>query len=115
MKQKLNLWLLAALMCGMSLSVTSCKDDDKDSSDSILTDEQADELQMQRNAAYAVIDYLADTDDADSTFLAQTFEASIGVPGDDDGTRIVNANSMEAAAERFADLANAAVDETTQS
>ena len=34
MKRRLNLWLLAALLCGMSLGVTSCKDDDKDSNGS---------------------------------------------------------------------------------
>ena len=28
-KNVFNLWFLAALVCGMSLSVTSCKDDDK--------------------------------------------------------------------------------------
>jgi len=31
MKRRLNLWLLAALLCGMSMSVTSCKDDDNNS------------------------------------------------------------------------------------
>ena len=31
MKKKLiNFWLLAALMCGLAVSVTSCKDDDDD-------------------------------------------------------------------------------------
>ena len=28
MKKILNLWLMAALVCGLSLGVTSCKDDD---------------------------------------------------------------------------------------
>ena len=27
-KNILNLWLMAALVCGLSMSVTSCKDDD---------------------------------------------------------------------------------------
>ena len=30
MKKLMNLWLLAALVCGLALSVTSCKDDDDD-------------------------------------------------------------------------------------
>ena len=30
MKRTLNLWLMAALVCGLGLSVTSCKDDDDD-------------------------------------------------------------------------------------
>ena len=35
-KNFLNLWLLAVLLCGLSLGVTSCKDNDDDD----LTDEQ---------------------------------------------------------------------------
>ena len=31
-KNRLNFWLLAALLCGLSLSVTSCKDDDDNNS-----------------------------------------------------------------------------------
>ena len=29
----MNLWLMAALVCGLSLSVTSCKDDDDNTSE----------------------------------------------------------------------------------
>ena len=31
MKKLMNFWLMAALVCGLGLSVTSCKDDDDDS------------------------------------------------------------------------------------
>ena len=31
MKKKLNFWLMALLVGGLSMAVTSCKDDDKDS------------------------------------------------------------------------------------
>lgn len=30
MKKRMNFWLMAALVCGLSLGVTSCKDDDDD-------------------------------------------------------------------------------------
>ena len=30
MKKLMNFWLMAALVCGLSMSVTSCKDDDDD-------------------------------------------------------------------------------------
>ena len=117
MKQKLNLWLLAALLCGMSLSVTSCKDDDNSPSAEVDGPEAVtEEMENFNNAAFAVLDELADTDEADSTFLAQTFEPSIGLPdGGDESVRIVNTNSMELAAQRFAQLADADINESTQS
>ena len=37
MKKNLNLWLTAALVCGLSLGVTSCKDDDDDDNGSEQT------------------------------------------------------------------------------
>ena len=114
MKQKLNLWLLAALLCGMSLSVTSCKDDDN-SGEADGPEGVTEVSETFNNAAYSVIDKLADTDDADTNFLAQTFEPSIGMPdGGDESVRIVNTNTMELAAQRFAELADAAIDENTQ-
>ena len=30
MNKTMNLWLVAALVCGLGLGVTSCKDDDDD-------------------------------------------------------------------------------------
>ncbi len=118
MKKNFYFLLMATLVCGLSLSVTSCKDDDKDNGQSEEEqDQQAMEAQDLANARFAVIDQLADVDTIEANFLAQTFEPSIGGPdGDDESVRIVNTNSMEAAAERFANLINATdVDENTTS
>ena len=37
MKKILNFWLMAALLCGLSMSVASCKDDD----DGLTAEKQA--------------------------------------------------------------------------
>jgi len=118
MKKNFYFLLMAVLVCGLSLSVTSCKDDDKNNGPSEEEqDQQAMEAQDLANARFSVIDQLADVDTIEANFLAQTFEPSIGGPdGDDESVRIVNTNSMEAAAERFANLINATdVDENTTS
>ena len=111
---------MAALVCGLSLSVTSCKDDDKDNGPSEEElEQQALEQQDLDNARIAVLDYLADLDEVESSevdLLSQQFEPVIGVPdGDKESVRIVNTNTMELAAERFADLVGAEIDENTPS
>ena len=120
MKKNFYFLLMAALVCGLSLSVTSCKDDDKDNGPSEEElEQQALEQQDLDNARIAVLDYLADLDEVESSevdLLSQQFEPVIGVPdGDKESVRIVNTNTMELAAERFADLVGAEIDENTPS
>ena len=116
-KNIFNVCLMAALVFSLSLSVTSCKDDDNNNSSSEEQQEQlALEEQDQDNARFAVLDQLADVDSIEANFLSETFEPGIGMPdGDDESTRIVNTNSMEAAAERFANIVDADIDENTTS
>ena len=113
-KNVLNLWLLAALMCGLSLSVTSCKDDDK------LTDEERQQQELEQDeqemTAYNVLDYLANLTNAPEDYLTGSYEPTIGVPDDgDNSTRIEYTNNMETAAMRFADLIDGDIDENTTS
>ena len=109
-----HLWLLAALVCGLSLSVTSCKDDDDKLSEEEKEQQELERLEQQNNA-YSVLSLLADVSAADDDFLSKTYEPTIGKEDDRDAnTRIVNTNTMEAAAERFANLADASIDENTQ-
>ena len=109
MKKYLNLWLLAALLCGMSLGVASCKDDDNDSSDS--EEQQGEQSQDDQSEAalkfWSVVGQLVSMADATADYKNETFEPIIGVEGDEPGTRIVYTNSAAAAAERFANLVDA--------
>ena len=108
--------LMAALVCGLSLGITSCKDDDKDDSGDDGQEQLSEEQQEQNNAAYAILDNLADLSSANDNFLTQTFEPTIGTADDGDaGTRIVNTNDMETAAMRFADLVGVDINENTAS
>ena len=118
MRKYLNLWLLAALLCGMSLSVTSCKDDDNDSNDS--EEQQGEESQDDGQEAslkfWSVVGQLVSMADATADYKDKRFEPIIGVEGDEPGTRIVYTNSAAAAAERFANLVDASdVSEETAS
>jgi hypothetical protein len=117
MKKNFYFLLMAALVCCLSLSVTSCKDDDNNNGPSEEElDQQAMEEQELIEARFAVLDQLADIDTIKADFLSETFEPGIGRPdGDDTSTRIVNTNTMEAAAERFANIIGATdIDETTE-
>ena len=108
--------LMVALVCGLSLNFTSCKDDDKDDTSDDGQEQLSEEQQEQNNAAYAILDNLADLSSANDNFLTQTFEPTIGTADDGDaGTRIVNTNDMETAAMRFADLVGVDINENTAS
>ena len=111
-----NTLLMAALVCGLSLNITSCKDDDKDDTSDDGQEQLSEEQQEQNNVSYAILDNLADLSSANDNFLAQTFEPTIGTADDGDaGTRIVNTNDMETAAMRFADLVGVDINENTAS
>ena len=103
MKKILNLWLMAALVCGLSMSVTSCKDDDiNDGSDSGSPEEQ---LAEQSNEFWAVAGQLVGTTNATSDYADKTFEPIIGEPLPGNATvRRVVVNTLESAAERFESL-----------
>ncbi len=108
--------LMVAIVCGLSLGITSCKDDDKDETSDDGQEQLSEEQQEQNNAAYAILDNLADLSSANDNFLTQTFEPTIGTADDGDaGTRIVNTNDMETAAMRFADLVGVDINENTAS
>ena len=109
MKRNFYFLLLAALVFGLSMSVTSCKsDDDKNDNNNGQSEEQQEQTLEQQdlaNARFAVLDQLADVDTLQENFLSETFEPGIGMPdGDDESTRIVTTNTMEMAAERFANI-----------
>ena len=111
-KQSINLWLFAALLCGLSLSVTSCKDDDKGDDNS----SEAAEVQASENANtfWAVAGNLVGTLNITSDYADKTFEPIIGEASeDDDATRVVILPDVEAAAAHFAAIVDADVTEST--
>ena len=106
MKTKFNLWLLAALVCGLSLGVTSCKDDDKDDTGdegqetyeglSALEDDQLADLIV------AWTDTSRDNLDG-SAWRNSTYEPTVGLALDESqpGIRYVAAGTIEEA-DRYA-------------
>jgi len=111
MKRRLNLWLLAALLCGMSMSVTSCKDDDKDNNSSETTEMEALE---NANTFWGVAWNLVGTLDDTVDYTDRTFEPTIGEPMEgEDGARVVILPDVEAAAAHFAAIVDADVTEAT--
>ena len=103
MKKKVfNIWLLSALVCGLSLSVTSCKDDDKDDTGdegqetyeglSALEDDQLADLIV------AWTDTSRDNLDG-SAWRNSTYEPTVGLALDESqpGIRYVAAGTIEEA------------------
>ena len=116
LKKFLNLWLMAALVCGLSLCVTSCKDDDDDNK----SEEQQQEQEARASKFWSVVGQLVSSDDYTADYQDKTFEPTYGLAESEGSlTRIVETNDMQTAAQRFADLINvgdgSAIDENTES
>ena len=106
MKKLMNFWLMAALLCGLGLSVTSCKDDD----DGLTAEQQAEKQQGEQLEKAAkfwnVVGQLVGTNNTPDDYASQTFEPTIGEPLSGNATvRQVATNDLEAAAQRFCNLA----------
>ncbi|MBO6143713.1 MAG: hypothetical protein J6O54_00450 [Prevotella sp.] len=110
MKQKLNFWLVIALVCGFAVSITSCKDDDKDENNEPSngkTDEQVEQDLADAAMFWSVVGQLTDTPMPDDWKNA-TYEPAIGQPdGTNSAIRIVSCADEETAAARAADLLGA--------
>ena len=108
----MNLWLMAALVCGLSMSVTSCKDDDDNPGGEPETEEQAATV----SKFWSVVGQLVSSDDYTVDYEDKTFEPVYGIAdAANETTRIVETNDMRTAASCFADLVGAAIDENTPS
>ena len=107
MKRNFYFLLMAALVCCLSLSVTSCKSDDDNNSDDegvVFTDGPQDEDETAAKF-WNVVGELVDNDDITADYKGKTFDPIIGVEDPDNPqVRIVYTNSPELAAERFAHL-----------
>ncbi len=117
MKQKLNLWLLAALLCGMSMSVTSCKDDDKDSNGS-GTDSGTDTEVMdandtpERQMAWRWLWSLTDAEVLTDNWDQQQYEATFGEASKNyANTRVIFVRDMDDARTVFSSVTGCDPDE----
>lgn len=109
MKKYFNLMLMAALVCGLSLGVTSCKDDEKEPSE-----EEQEQAAQTSEKFWSVVGQLISYTDIVDDYEGKTFETNVGEPADNDPlTRIVATNTMEAAVRRYNNLTGANITATT--
>ena len=104
---------MAAVVLGLGMSVTSCKDDDDEKSEA----QKEQEAQVKTSNFWSVVGQLVSVDDVTDDYQGKTFEPTYGMPDATNATtRIVNTNDMKTAAQRFANLVNAKdIDENTSS
>ncbi|MBR4898023.1 MAG: hypothetical protein IKZ48_04475 [Prevotella sp.] len=117
-KNAFNLWLLTALVCGLSLSVTSCKDDDNEdngtNSERVTTEAETEEAV----AAYNWLVNMTDIEDFTDDWASKTYEPTIGVESKNEtNTRVVVVADIDYAKMNFASISGMSVDQlsTTQS
>ena len=118
MTNRIYQWMLLGLMTiGLSMSVTSCKEDDKDNSEEQQKEMEEEAAQTEKAFKfYVVVSQLADLSDMTADYESQTFEPIIGDEAEGDPlTRIVSVNDMATAAEWFSELISADVSEDTPS
>ena len=117
MKTRLFNWLLmAALVCGLSATVTSCKDDDDD--DGKKSPEQVAEEQSKANddanTFWSVAGKLINPSDFTVDYKDKQFEPNIGYADEGNAlVRIVATNDLATAVRRFNDLTGANINENT--
>ena len=118
MDRLLKFWMMAALACGLSMSVTSCKDDKNEPSEEEKqqqAEEQADKNMADAATFWGVVGQLTDTPMPDNWQNA-TYEPSIGEPdGTNSAVRIVNCADEESAAASASDLLGTSITTATQS
>ena len=115
MNKKVFNWMLAAaLVFGLSITVTSCKDDDDEPNREEPTEQEA---QQKASKFWSVVGQLVSVDDVTEDYEDKTFEATYGIAdATNPTTRIVNTNDMKTAAQRFANLVDATgINENTPS
>lgn len=116
MKRKFtNLMLSAVLMAGMTLNLASCKDDDEPSNTTDDNGENTEETNTE-DPFWGVLGQIVAADEITDDYAGKTFTVCYGSEDPSDPqTRIVETNTLEAAAERFAALTGADIDENTSS
>jgi hypothetical protein len=118
MKRNYYFLLLAALVFGLSFSVTSCKSDDDNSNDDegeVFTDGPQNPDDETATKFWSVAGELVGLDEYTDDYKSKEFEPTIGIEDPNNSqVRIVYTNSAEAAAERFAHLVNLDAEQVTE-
>ena len=97
-----NIWLMAALVCGLSMMFVSCSDDDDEPTSK---EQKEQEAQQKASNFWNVVGQLVSVDDVTDDYEGKTFEPTYGIADPTNATtRIVNTNDMQTAAQRFANL-----------
>ena len=112
----MNWLLMAAVVLGLGMSVTSCKDDDEDEEENKTEEQKQQEAQEKADRFWNVMIQLAGTDAFTTDYEGKTFEPVIGEPSDGNPyVRIVYTNDLRTAAQRFGYLVDADINEDTNS
>ena len=113
--KKLTFCLFAALLCGMSLTVSSCKDDDNDNT-SEQRNEDADPLDTpEAQAAWRWLCALTDAESLDKNWASQTYTPVIGQESTQNGnTRVVVVADIDEAKMKFSSFADVDPNELTK-
>ena len=114
MKKIMNLCLMAALVCGLAQSVSSCKDDD-DNNTSEQRNDDADALDTQEAmVAWRWLNALTDAETLDEGWASKTYEPVVGVAStQNELTRIIVVENIDEARLNFGSLADLTPSELT--
>ena len=113
MKKHFYFLLMAALVCGLSLSVTSCKDDDKNDSnggdDSELVEDGLSEEDAQ---AWSWVSVMTDEAAQETGWQNKSYDVTIGLQSDNDpGARLIIVSNLDDAKANFSSIAGCAPEE----
>ncbi|MCR4604110.1 MAG: hypothetical protein K5683_11355 [Prevotella sp.] len=112
----LSMFWMAIAIVGLGLSVSSCKDDDDDEKNGDNTEQKSDAQYQARDVFWNVVSQLVNPDDITDDYLDKTFEPTIGEVSESNPlVRIVAVNDLASAAQQFAHLVDANIDENTPS
>ena len=105
-KNVLNFWLFAAQLCGLSLTVTSCKDDDDDNGGNGDTElEVAPADTEEAKAAYNWLINMTNVEEFTDDWASKTYEPTIGVESKNDAnTRVVVVANIDYARMNFSSI-----------
>ena len=105
MKKNFYFLLMAALVCGLSLSVTSCKSDDDDNNSEGQQGQEEQAVDEPAVIFWDVVSQLAGAGAITEDYQNKQFEPVIGDPSEDNELyRVVGTNDLATAASRFNQL-----------
>ena len=108
--------LMAAMVCGFSLTFTACSDDDDETKTEEQKQQETEKANIDANTFWGVVGQLAGITNYEEDYKGKQYEASIGVEDESNALqRIVAVNSLAAAVQSFNDLTGAKITESTGS